>query len=450
MVLRKDEIIVRIQEAGVVGAGGAGFPTHTKLQAEAEFIVVNGAECEPLIQVDQGLMRMQADRLVAALERLAAHKQARGIFALKEKYHAAVDALKKAMEGTDLKMHLLPNYYPVGDEHVLVYETTGRVVPEGGIGPQVQVTVINVETLLNVANALDGDAVTEKRLTVIGEVEHPGTYIVPIGMRFQDILSHAAPKSDAYKLVEGGPMMGKLVENGVVTKTTKALLILPEEHILVRKKTTSAAALQRIMGGCCQCRECTDFCPRYLLGHNLQPHITMRSVGLSLHEGAWPMHAKSCSECGLCAYYVCPSGLSPQLVHQRLKTELHRRQVQLKLPQKESAVRNTRAFRQVLSDRLVAHLGLTKYNHTVPYGGALVADHVKILLKQGVVQASKPVVKTGETVVKGQVIAKPAAGQLGAKLHASISGKVHVKKDCLLITVLGEGEAQDERSNRRN
>ena len=141
----KKEWIQQVQDAGIVGAGGAGFPTHVKLNAEAEYLVVNGAECEPLLRVDQQLMQRDAEILVKTLDKwVEAVGAKQGIFGLKEKYHGAIDALEKAVAPYPrIAIHAMPNVYPAGDEQFLVYETVGRVVPEGGIPLQVGVIVVN-------------------------------------------------------------------------------------------------------------------------------------------------------------------------------------------------------------------------------------------------------------------------------------------------------------------
>ncbi len=229
-------------------------------------------------------------------------------------------------------------------------------------------------------------------------------------------------------------MMGKVVVDGVVTKTTKALLVLPEEHRHIRKKNNTEASLQRLMGGCCQCRECTDFCPRYLLGHDLKPHVNIRAVSFSLEDPSWLMSAKLCSECGLCEYYVCPNGLSPKLVNRRIKETLKKMQVKLDGQNVKRDIQKSREFRQVSVERLIMRLGLEKYHKKVPFGDEIKAANVKILLKQSIGAPSKPLVKTGDFVEKGQIIAKPSAGNLGTSLHASITGKVKIKKDAIIIT----------------
>ncbi|MCX7766812.1 MAG: electron transport complex protein RnfC, partial [Candidatus Sumerlaeia bacterium] len=156
-VIDKDRIVKAIRQAGIVGAGGAGFPTYVKLSARVEYLLINGAECEPLLAVDQILMEKYAQELVKTAETLRQLTGARmAIFCLKQKYETARKALEEsARHYKHLKLHLLEDIYPAGDEQVLVYDTLGLIVPEGGIPLQVGVVVINVETLFNVYQALD-------------------------------------------------------------------------------------------------------------------------------------------------------------------------------------------------------------------------------------------------------------------------------------------------------
>ena len=146
------------EKAGIVGAGGAGFPTHVKLNARADTVIINGAECEPLLRADQQLMAGQAGRLLEALDKIVEHLGAQtGVIALKEHYHTAVRALRERLEHyKKLRLHLLGAFYPAGDEQVIVYEVTGRIVPEGGIPVNVGVVVVNVETALNILERCAG------------------------------------------------------------------------------------------------------------------------------------------------------------------------------------------------------------------------------------------------------------------------------------------------------
>ena len=154
--LSSHEIIERVKAAGIVGAGGAGFPTHVKLGASVDTVIANGAECEPMLCADQHVMARYPGEVVAGLRlAMTATGAERGIIALKREYKAAIDALAKAIAGqSDLELFLMDSFYPAGDEYILVYDAVGRLVPEGGIPLEVGVVVQNVGTLLQIAHSL--------------------------------------------------------------------------------------------------------------------------------------------------------------------------------------------------------------------------------------------------------------------------------------------------------
>ena len=208
-----ETLIGLIEQAGIVGAGGAGFPTHVKLKAQADTVIINGAECEPLLRVDQQLMAGQAGALLEALELMVEQVGARrGVVALKEHYHAAVEALERELPAhPKLSLHKMGGFYPAGDEQVIVYEVTGRIVPEGGIPLNVGVVVSNVETALNVLAAVRGQTpVIDKYVTITGAVRTPKTVKVPLGVTVAQMLALAGgPTVERYQVVNGGPMMGK-------------------------------------------------------------------------------------------------------------------------------------------------------------------------------------------------------------------------------------------------
>jgi len=422
------DLLELTKQAGVVGAGGGGFPTYKKLESPVETIIVNGAECEPLLYVDQELMVAAAGTLVATLQTLMKTKKAkRGVIALKRKYEAAWQALTQLTRDTKVELYPLPNVYPVGDEHVLVQEVLGKVIPPGGIPVMVNCLVLNIETLFNIAKALQAEPVTEKYVTVIGEVAQPGTYRFPVGTSYKDILSYVKPTVQDYVLLSGGPMMGALVDDSaVVTKVTGGIVVLPAHHILARKKAVELnKRWNRVFGGCCQCRMCTDFCPRYLLGHNLRPHLAMRLLATAYHREEDLESAFLCSECGLCDLFVCPAGLSPRIVHKTLKQQLLKQSYKRKNSHPEAKVRTNRSWRQIPTERLVARLGLEVYAKKPPFYPELYpARKVSLPLKQGAGEPAIPLVKPGDRVVKGQLIAEIPAGKLGSNLHASIDGVV--------------------------
>jgi len=425
------ENIALIQQAGVVGAGGAGFPTYKKLDAKVDVVVVNGAECEPLLRVDQQLMDKEAGFLVESLTRvLEITGAARGIIALKEKYTAAVTALKRAVKETGIiHLKLLEDFYPAGDEQALLYEATGRIVPEGGLPLHAGAVVINVETLINVGYALQGKPVTEKYVTVAGAVKNPVTFRAPLGTSVRELLDKAGPIPDKFKVVEGGPMMGSIVDNldKPVTKTTKGLIVLPVNHsLLARKEVQWSHTLKRAKSVCCQCYKCTQICPRYLLGHRMEPHKVMRAVGQGVDgfTGDFTM-AFLCCQCGACEIYGCDMGLAPNRINAELKKKLQAGGV--KNPYQNSPVQavSDREMRKIPVKRLVSRLQLDAYNVPAPLSAQpFVPTRATLLLNQHVGTPAKPVVKKGDRVTCGQIIADAPEGTLSVPVHASINGRV--------------------------
>ena len=431
----RDEIIAAVKAAGVVGAGGAGFPTHVKINASVDTVIVNGAECEPLLRAHQLLMASESSKLIVGLKTvMVATGARRGIIGLKHKYGEAVSTLQpelKQANEQEIELAFLPDIYPAGDEQVLVHEVTGRIVPEGGIPLQVGVVVANVETLVNVAEALAGKPVTEKYVTVTGAVGKPTTYKVPVGMAIGELIALAGGATVRdYAVIDGGPMMGKLTSiDQPVTKTTGGIIVLPREHSLISQKSTPWSAIaNRAKAVCCNCRACTDVCPRHLLGHSLEPHRIMQAIGRGQYnEGDVVTRALLCSECGACDTFGCTMGLSPRRVNTELKRQFG--QARLKNPHnaKPQRPRDNRQYRLIPTKRLLYRLGLDKYDVKAPLWPAPVeANDVSIVLSQHIGAPAKPIVKVGDRVAKGDLIAViPEGAAIGVNLHASIAGQVY-------------------------
>jgi Na+-translocating ferredoxin:NAD+ oxidoreductase RnfC subunit len=237
----QDTLVNKIKEAGVVGAGGAGFPSAVKFGSTPEYVIVNGVECEPLIQVDQQLAAIEAPLLLKTLDYLVETLGAKqGIYALKTKYTRAVEALNAAVSAYPrLRIQTLISAYPMGDEQVLVYETIGRIVPEGGIPLNVGAVVVNTESLLNIHYALEGRGVTDKYITVTGAVRKPATFKVPLGITMRELIEAAGGATVKNPvIIDGGPMMGKVQRNldAPVIKTSKAVIVLDRSHSIITSK----------------------------------------------------------------------------------------------------------------------------------------------------------------------------------------------------------------------
>lgn len=436
----------KIRIAGVVGAGGAGFPTHVKASARAKWVIANGAECEPLLRVDQQVMIVYAAELVDGMELLASAVGAKKVvIALKEKYRRAIDTLRGeiARRGSRVELYLLGSYYPAGDEHVLVYDVTGLQVPEGGIPLDVSVVVNNVGTVINIARAARDIPVTHRMLTVAGEVKHPVTLSVPVGALVEDVIAAAGgPTTAEYEILDGGPIMGNFTA-GQISKKTTGLIVLPSDHKQVLyKKRPIEHDVSRAAWACDQCRFCTDYCPRYLNGHRMEPHIIMRLVGQQRADAISPEHlaeAYLCCQCGVCGMYACPTTLSPDRVIAGLLKTMTEKQVPKTLLRKEFPVHPVREGRKIPVSRFAARIDVLRYDRDAPLKKEpFEVSRVNIPLKQHVGAPCLPLVKVGDRVVAGEMIGDVPAGALGAPIHASISGKVEmIFEDSIFIRAIG-------------
>lgn len=430
----RDEIVAAVKAAGVVGAGGAGFPTHIKINANVDTVIANGAECEPLLRAHQHIMAAESMKMVLGLKTvMLATGAQRGYIGLKRKYAEAIINLEAAIQaigGKEIQIFYLPDIYPAGDEHVLVHEVTGRIVPEGGIPLHVGIVVANVETLVNIANALEGKPVTDKYVTVGGAVRSPITLKVPIGMKVEELISLAGgPLIKPYAVIDGGPMMGKLIETDAsVTKTTGGILVLPMDHTLVTQRNTTWKMIEnRAKAVCCNCLGCTEVCPRNLLGHSLEPHRIMQAIGRGqVNESELLSHALLCSECGACDSFGCTMGLSPRRVNSEIKKQLAKAGIKNTHHNKPEKVRLSRQYHLIPTKRLTARLGLSQYDVKAPLSTEeIVAKEVRLPLSQHLGAPAKAIVAVGDIVKKGDLIGTiPEGAAVSANLHASISGKV--------------------------
>ena len=415
--------------AGVVGAGGAGFPTHVKLEGRAEIYIVNGAECEPLLKVDQQLCTQYAALLVRGLElAMQAVGASAGIIALKAKYTEAIATLTPLLKN-NMRIHILKDVYPAGDEVITIWLATGRRVPPAGLPKDVGVAVNNVLTLINLARAVDEDVpVTTRTLTITGAVVKPTTVTVPLGVALHEVLALAGGLAiDDAAFLNGGPMMGKLVSSldEPVTKTTGGLIALPASHVLIRRRTRSDhSILEMARTTCEQCLLCTELCPRHIIGHELPPHLIVRSV--NYHHFGQPstlLSALTCSECAICEAWACPVDISPMRLNQMLKVQLRKENARYSGPL--HAADPMAEHRLVPISRLLAKLDIGDYNRKAPLDeSAYRPARVVLPLRQHTGAPSVPCVSAGDTVKRGQLIAEIAANALGARLHASIDGRV--------------------------
>lgn len=431
-----------MKKCGIVGAGGAGFPSYAKLNEKAETIILNCAECEPLFRLHRQLLSDFAEEIMTALDIVRETVGAKEvIIAVKPSYTRAIEEIEEKLSlFKNIRVEKLPEIYPAGDEIVLIYETTGKVVKPGQLPISEGVIVFNVETMLNTYYAIKENApVCYKYITVAGEVKNPCTLRVPIGTPFKKVIEIAGGEmQDDCEWISGGAMTGRIAKkNETVTKTTNAILVLPKNHpVILKKKTNTKVNIYRAMSSCCQCRMCTDICSRNLLGYPIQPHAFMRAAtkGMSSDTEA-VLNTMYCSQCKLCEMYACQQGLSPGTLIGVARDGLRANGVKMEGEPKFTGVSDVRKYRRVPMDRLVARLDIAKYDVEAPYKEQKVnSKELKINMRQHIGQPAKAIVKTGEIVKEYQTIAECKG--LGADIHSPINGVVKtVTEDYIIIRV---------------
>jgi Na+-translocating ferredoxin:NAD+ oxidoreductase RnfC subunit len=415
MAKQSTQIADAVQRAGVVGAGGGGFPTHVKLKRS-----------------DRTVMVRQPDYVVEGLRAaMKATGASRGVIAVKEHYEDAVEALEKVLPSDgSVRLHLLENYYPAGDEFLLVYEVTGKVIPEGGIPLHVGVVVSNVVTLIQVAQAVHGKPVTDRTVTLAGEFNEPGIVTVPVGTIYSDLVGLGGGlRVPGAVLIDGGPMMGKIVQDPEegIAKTTSGLVALPEEHFIVRMaRKPLTQMIKQSRAACCQCFRCSDLCPRNLIGHEIHPHMTMRTIDYDQDEPTDHVtSAYLCSQCGVCELVACDvMQLSPRRIFAAYRQELLARKIRNPHARSGLAVRGQFENTKVAIPMLMKKLDLVKYDGALPFAGVKSVEKVRIPLDRHTGAPAVPSVKKGEKVRMCDVVAATPADKLGAVYHASMAGTV--------------------------
>ena len=416
-----------IEKMGVIGAGGAGFPSHVKLNSTPGTVIMNAAECEPLLHKDMELIRHYSDEILRGFEIVMAITGAKeGIIGIKEKHKDEIELLKaKIKSHGNINIIAVDDVYPAGDEVTLIYMTTKRIVPPGALPISVGCVVQNVETLYNIGL---NKPVADKFISVVGSIENPATVQVPVGMSFAEVLSHFTITAPQYVVRSGGLMMGTMEDdlNNVVSKRTGALIVLPSDHHCVtmyRRFSTDHAVDVIAKAGCDQCSFCTELCPRYLLGQPVRPESAMRNRMFTREES--PMLDPgnlSCCECNLCTMYACPEGLDPRgatVMEKRLSREQN-----IQWTGEEMPVHPMFDYRKVPTKKLMQRLDVMMFRDEAPLRDLnFNPQTVRIPLDQHVGSPAKAVVIEGSPVKKYDLIAK-ASGKISCNVHASINGIV--------------------------
>lgn len=293
-MLTGEKIRERIFQAGIVGMGGAGFPTHVKLNPSkpVDTLILNGAECEPYLTCDDAVMREQSQKIARGGGYLAAALGVRKIMIGIEKNKPQAISLFRA---TVLTTIALPKRYPAGSEKHLIYACTGRKVPCGGLPADAGAIVQNVATALAVAEAVeDGKPLIERVVTVSGGgVNAPKNLLCPIGAPFRSLLEACSPTQTGVKLLDGGPMTGTALESDTawVKKTTSGVTFLTERETDAKSPTP-----------CINCGKCAEVCPMRLLPMQIEFYTAAKEYDNAERYGG----VLSCIACGACSY-ICPA-----------------------------------------------------------------------------------------------------------------------------------------------
>ena len=428
-----------MKNAGIVGAGGAGFPSYAKLADGADTLVINGAECEPLLYTDYVLLQKEMPMVLAGIQAVLDYaKIPQGLLCVKDHTAKRLRLEDDARLSEKIRLKVLPDVYPMGDEISLIYQATGRVVRPGNLPITAGVIVYNVETVYNVAMAVKHNApVTMKWVTIGGDVPQPIVVKVPIGIPVSELFEkNSIIVPEEYVVLDGGPSMGKVInpDTAVITKTTKGLLILPPHVPAIESKFLDGdKSIARAETACCQCTRCTDMCPRHLLGYALEPHKMVRTAkGAATVMPEMVIAATLCCGCGLCETLACCQGISPRAVINEYKTLLAKNKMRY-VGKEDVFPAPEREYRMVPSERWASVLGVARFDKVAKYVGEDNAfTRAEIYLRQHIGAPSVPCVADGDTVKKGDLIAQSGEG-LSLPQYATMDGKVTVYEGTKII-----------------
>ena len=422
-----------LKDNGVVGAGGAGFPSYCKLAEGADTLIINAVECEPLLYTSYTLLENRIRDIVIGMRAVMeyAHIE-RGLIAVKD-YRAAKLGYSDGQElAPGVFIKYVPNVYPMGDEINLIYTVTGRVVAPGQLPITQKVIVFNTETMHNIGLVVQyGQPVTKTYLTLSGDIPEAFCVKVPLGMKISEVLETLKVKvPDTHVVIDGGPSMGTIVNPNVdvVKKPTSGLLILPKDIPAVRSKLRTAEENFRMAASvCCQCTRCTDLCPRHLLGYPLEPHKMIRAtLSTSQADPELIKTATMCCGCGICCLLACCQDISPMQVIKEYKGILAKNKMKyVANPAEQFTASPEREYRMISAGKWKEVLGVAKYDKFPPtyIDEKLKAKEVYVPMVQHIGAPAIPIVKVGDEVKENDMIAQAAEG-LSVPNFAPITGRV--------------------------
>lgn len=302
--LAPKEIIQGIQDMGMVGLGGAAFPTHVKLTPpkgkKVETLIINGCECEPYLTSDHRVMLEQPEAIIKGTRILIRAVEAKNaVIAIESNKPDAIELMKKVSIGTpNISVEVFQTKYPQGAEKMLTRALTKQDIPSGGLPVDIGYVISNIATVAEIGNLLPrGEGLIERVVTISGRgVQRPGNYLIPIGTPLDFILDHVGLDGEARQVIFGGPMMGKGVAflETPITKGVSGIVVMADKEMLHRKKIFP----------CIKCAECINSCPI---------HLNPSALGILARKNEFDSmkqdyHLFDCFECGSCSY-VCPSNI---------------------------------------------------------------------------------------------------------------------------------------------
>lgn len=299
--MTKEEIVEKIKEAGIVGMGGAGFPTHVKLSPKEpekiDYVIANCAECEPYITADYRRMLENPEELISGMRViLSIFPQAKGIFGIEDNKPDCIEKLKAlTINEPRMEVKALKTKYPQGAERQLIFATTGRAINSSMLPADVGCVVDNVETMIAIHTAVvEGKAVTERIVTLSGDaVNEPGNFKVLFGTNCKDVIEAGGGfKSLPEKIISGGPMMGfaMFTTDAPITKTSSSILAFTKDEVKANEPTA-----------CINCGRCVEVCPSRIIPSRLADLAERHD-----EDAFRKLEGLECIECGSCSY-VCPA-----------------------------------------------------------------------------------------------------------------------------------------------
>ena len=316
--MTREEIIAAIQETGVVGLGGAAFPTHVKMKLPdgktVDTVVVNGCECEPYLTTDHRVMVEQPSQVLQGTRiAMKAIGAARAIVGVEDNKPDAIEALRKAAASSrEITVQAVPTKYPQGAEKILIKTLLGREVPSGGLPSDIGVSVFNVATLAQIGDLLPRhQGLIERVVTITGPgVTKPGNYLTALGTPLRWALEQVGCRDDVASVILGGPMMGPAVSSLDIplTKGVTGILVLTSRDLNGHSKIYP----------CIKCAACVEACPI---------HLNPSRLGLLARKERYEemetkFHLNDCFECGTCSY-VCPANI-PLVQYFRVSKQMNR------------------------------------------------------------------------------------------------------------------------------